>query len=172
MCCKNLLLKIAVLGITFGLGSVAAAFFFEPSGAIGVSPSPSRKSAATAVSGPNDRGTGISGSDYGGGVASDSPHSANSATTTIISGALTITSKPRPTYTDAARNNDTQGSVRLKITFLANGQIGGITVVNGLPDGLTEQAIAAAKQIKFEPKKVNGVPVSVVRVVEYSFTIY
>lgn len=161
MCCKNLLLKITVLAITFGLGSVAATFFFKPSNDLVTGLSQSRKNAVTATA-----------SDYGIGFARDSPYTTDRDTTATDLGALTITSKPSATYTSTARDNNTQGSVRLKVTFLANGQIGGITVVNGLPDGLTEQAIAAAQQIKFEPKKINGVPVSVVRVVDYSFSIY
>lgn len=86
--------------------------------------------------------------------------------------ALNITAKPRANYTDAARQANIQGVVRLKVTFLANGQIGPISAVSGLPNGLTEQAIAAAKAMRFTPKKINGVPVAVARVVEYTFTIY
>jgi len=37
---------------------------------------------------------------------------------------------------------------------------------------LTEKAIEAAKQIRFEPKMINGNPVSVVITREYTFTIY
>lgn len=83
-----------------------------------------------------------------------------------------ILSKPKPDYTGAARENQVQGKIRLRVTFLANGQIGNITPVNNLPDGLTEQAIAAARQIKFEPAKRAGIPTSVTKVVEYTFTIY
>lgn len=83
-----------------------------------------------------------------------------------------IISKPRASYTDAARTNQVTGSVLLKVTLLANGQVGSITPVKRLPHGLTEQAIAAARLIRFEPKKVNGQPVSVVITVDYGFTIY
>jgi TonB family protein len=83
-----------------------------------------------------------------------------------------ITFQPKALYTDAARANNVQGGVRLKITLLANGDIGSVTTVTQLPDGLTEQAIAAAKKIRFEPKRVNGVPVSVLITREYTFTIY
>lgn len=38
--------------------------------------------------------------------------------------------------------------------------------------GLTGQAIDAAKKIRFEPKKVDGVAVTVVIHVEYDFDIY
>ena len=80
--------------------------------------------------------------------------------------------KPKATYTDAARTNNVQGSVTLKITLLASGQVGSITPVTRLPYGLTEQAIAAARQIKFEPKKINGQAVSVTVTFQYGFNIY
>jgi hypothetical protein len=54
----------------------------------------------------------------------------------------------------------------LKVTFLASGQIGSISTIKGLPNGLTEKAIAAARSIKFETGK------TITRSVEYSFTIY
>jgi len=83
-----------------------------------------------------------------------------------------IISKPRPGYTDAARQNQVTGVVRLKVTFLASGAIGSIAPVSGLPYGLTEQAISAARQIKFEPQKKNGSAVAVTKTIEYSFSIY
>lgn len=85
---------------------------------------------------------------------------------------LKIISKPRATYTDAARTNNVQGSVLVKVQLLASGQVGSVTVVRGLPHGLSERAIAAAKQIKFEPKKVNGVPVNTIVTFDYGFSIY
>lgn len=84
-----------------------------------------------------------------------------------------IISKPRANYTDVARqNNFTGGTVTVKVTLLASGQVGSVTPVSGLPYGLTEQAIAAAKSIKFEPAKRDGVPYTVVVPVQYSFTLY
>ncbi|MDQ3799663.1 MAG: energy transducer TonB, partial [Acidobacteriota bacterium] len=83
-----------------------------------------------------------------------------------------IISKPRANYTDAARQNNIQGVVRVRVTFLANGTIGSISPVGGLGFGLTEQAIAAARGIRFEPAKKGGVPYSVTKVVEYTFTLY
>lgn len=83
-----------------------------------------------------------------------------------------IISKPRANYTDAARTNNIQGVVRVRVTFLANGSIGGISPVSNLGYGLTEQALAAARSIRFEPAKKGGVPYSVTKVVEYTFTLY
>ncbi|HEY2867302.1 MAG TPA: energy transducer TonB [Pyrinomonadaceae bacterium] len=92
--------------------------------------------------------------------------------TALVTSPLKVTSKPRAEYTDEARSDEVQGTVRLKITLMADGHVGNITPLNELPDGLTERAIAAARQIKFEPRKVNGVPQSSVVTFEYSFTIY
>jgi TonB family protein len=86
--------------------------------------------------------------------------------------AVFIFSKPRATYTDVARENNVEGTVLLKVTLLASGRVGSITPVRELPFGLTEQAIAAARQIKFKPKTVNGIPVSTIVTIEYGFRIY
>jgi protein TonB len=83
-----------------------------------------------------------------------------------------IISKPKAPYTDAARQNNVQGSVTLKIVFLASGQVGSVTAVTRLPYGLTENAIAAAKQIKFEPAKRDGVPYTTSMTFQYGFNIY
>ena len=85
---------------------------------------------------------------------------------------INIISKPQPRYTDAARTNNITGVVTLKVTFMANGTIGSVVPVSGLPNGLTEQAIAAAKSIRFDPPKRGGVPYSVSKTITYNFTIY
>ncbi len=89
-----------------------------------------------------------------------------------VTAGLKILSKPRPGYTDSARQANIQGTVILRVTFLASGQIGSIAPVKGLPSGLTEQAIAAARRISFEPAKRNGIGQSVTRQIEYTFSIY
>lgn len=85
---------------------------------------------------------------------------------------LRITYKQKAQYTDAARTNGVQGTVTLRVTFLASGGIGSITTVKGLPHGLTEQAIAAARNMKFEPEMAGGVPRTTTRPVSFTFNIY
>ncbi len=85
---------------------------------------------------------------------------------------ISIISKPPPRYTDAARQNNVQGNVTLRVTFNANGTIGAITPVSQLPYGLTEQAISAARRITFQPAMKNGQPQSVTMQVVFNFTIY
>jgi TonB family protein len=83
-----------------------------------------------------------------------------------------LTERPKPSYTDSARTNNVQGTVVLRVVLSADGSVGSISAVRGLPNGLTEQAIAAARRIRFVPAKKDGRPVSVAVTVEYNFSVY
>ena len=85
---------------------------------------------------------------------------------------LYLVSKPQARYTDAARSANTQGTVRLKVTMMANGSVGTITTVNELKNGLTDRAINAARRLVFLPRRVEGKPVNSTITIEYSFSIY
>jgi TonB family protein len=85
---------------------------------------------------------------------------------------ISILSKPKPSYTDNARAAGAQGTVRMLIAFDGNGKIGHILITKRLGFGLDEQALRAARAIKFLPASQDGKPVSVVKTVEYSFGIY
>lgn len=65
-----------------------------------------------------------------------------------------------------------QGTVTLKIQFLATGEIGEVQAVSGLPYGITENAIEAAKKIKFEAAVKGGKKITSVKTVIYNFTLY
>lgn len=112
------------------------------------------------------------GDGLGDGDGDRTPQVAKKVTPVGETKSITITAKPSPRYTDAARQNNIQGTVRLRVTFNANGTVGGVSPVNSLPNGLTEQAIAAAKQIRFQPAMRNGQAISVTKQIEYNFTIY
>ena len=77
----------------------------------------------------------------------------------------------RASYTEDARSAGIGGSVALSIVYGEDGAIRDIKVIRGLPFGLTEQAITAAKRIKFEPATKNGEPVSVRGNLEFTFNI-
>lgn len=64
------------------------------------------------------------------------------------------------------------GTIRLLVHFGADGEVKNVFVLKFLSYGMTQRAVAAAKQIKFEPETRNGVPVAAMRVVEYGFNIY
>jgi TonB family protein len=85
---------------------------------------------------------------------------------------LKITYKQKAQYTDAARTNGVQGTVTLRVTFLSSGGIGSITTIKGLPHGLTEQAIAAARAMRFEPEMIGGQARTTTRPVSFTFNIY
>lgn len=80
--------------------------------------------------------------------------------------------KEKARYTEEARQNKIQGTVTLSGIFTADGRITDIRVVRGLPDGLTEKAIAAALKIRFQPATKDGMPVSVRAYLEFSFALY
>ena len=83
-----------------------------------------------------------------------------------------VLSKPEPTYTEAARKNQITGTVVLRAVFSSGGSVTNIHAVSGLPDGLTERAIAAAKSIRFVPATKDGRPVSMWMELQYNFNLY
>jgi len=107
------------------------------------------------------------GNGNGGGVGAGSTPSP-----TVPSSPLKILAKGPAGYTDMARIYNIQGVVRMRVTFTANGSIGSVVPISFLPFGLTKNAIKAAKAMRFQPRTVNGIPVSVAKIVEYSFSIY
>ena len=83
-----------------------------------------------------------------------------------------VLSKPEPQYTEEARKNQITGTVVLSAVFTSNGEVTQIRAVKTLPYGLTEKAIAAARQIKFVPASKDGHVVSVYIHLEYNFNLY
>jgi TonB family protein len=80
-----------------------------------------------------------------------------------------ITAKPEPGYTQEAKDNHTSGVVRLRAVLCPSGKVFNISVVKGLPDGLTEKAIIAAKGIKFNPAEKDSRKVAQFVTLEYYF---
>jgi TonB family protein len=80
--------------------------------------------------------------------------------------------RPEPGYTEAARQKNVSGTVRLRMLLRADGTAKVLRVVKGLPEGLTEKAVEAAEQVKFKPAERDGRPVSSVSTLEYNFNIY
>jgi len=80
--------------------------------------------------------------------------------------------KPEPAYTEDARINSVTGRVVLRAVFSSTGAVTNITVVSGLPHGLSEKAIGAARQIKFIPAIKDGQFVSQNVQLEYNFHLF
>lgn len=85
---------------------------------------------------------------------------------------IVLAQKPEPVYTEAARQNEVTGTVILKAVFTSAGNVSDIRVVSGLPFGLTEIAVAAARKIKFYPALKDGKRVSTLLQLEYNFDLY
>jgi TonB family protein len=83
----------------------------------------------------------------------------------------TILYREKAHYTDAARYAGIQGTVVLMVVFADDGTLKHIMVIQGLSHGLTDEAIAAARKIKFTPAKGDGNPISVVGGLEFTFNL-
>lgn len=83
-----------------------------------------------------------------------------------------IRSKPNPGYTEEARRRHVSGRVVLSVVLCKTGEVGDIEVIQGLPNGLSEEAIKAARRIKFEPARKDDERVSVRVRVLYEFEVF
>ncbi len=79
---------------------------------------------------------------------------------------MQITKKSSP------RGNGANGVIRARVLFMANGKIGSVILVNSLTKSSNESVLDAAKKIKFKPAMVNGKPISIWKLIEYSFRTY
>lgn len=85
---------------------------------------------------------------------------------------LRLISKSQPKYPDDAKRKGIQGTVSLRVTFLKDGLIGEITVVKGINKEMDENAINAAKLIKFEPLRKAGKFITTTKIITYNFAIF
>ncbi len=85
---------------------------------------------------------------------------------------VVVVTKPVPSYTELARKNAVTGTVVLRAVFTSAGAVNNVHAVVGLPNGLTEKAMKAARQIKFIPAIKDGKFVSQHIQLEYNFNLY
>jgi TonB family protein len=85
---------------------------------------------------------------------------------------IQLKSKPEPLYPGAAKAKQVTGTVILKAVFSSDGKVTNIQVLKGLPYGLTEKAVEAARKIKFIPATKDGKFVSMWMQLEYNFNLY
>jgi TonB family protein len=71
-----------------------------------------------------------------------------------------IVDSPAAIYTDEARINKVKGDVRLRMVLASDGTVRNVFPIKSLSRGLTESAIEAARQIKFQPAIRNNEPAS------------
>ena len=79
------------------------------------------------------------------------------------------TSLPKPDYPMAARAIKADGIVAVQIVIDPAGNVSSASAISGQPL-LRVAAEQAARQAKFEPSRINGVPVSARRLINYNFT--
>jgi protein TonB len=80
-------------------------------------------------------------------------------------------SQPQPRYPEIARRARIQGSVIVEAIIDRNGNVTDVKLRAGLPYGLSEAALAAVKQWKFEPATLNGKKVSVFYTLTVKFAL-
>lgn len=78
---------------------------------------------------------------------------------------------PDPVYPEPARQARIQGVVILQTIIDTLGKVTHVKVLKGLPEGLTESAVEAVTQWKFNPAMLNGEPVAVYYMVTISFSV-
>jgi TonB family protein len=82
-----------------------------------------------------------------------------------------ILTKPRPEYSAEARRLRIEGEVLLELSFGATGETRVLRVVRGLGHGLDENAMAAAREIRFRPAQRDGAAVDSAAVVHIIFQL-
>ena len=82
-----------------------------------------------------------------------------------------ILQKPRPAYTEEARKLQIEGEVVLETIFTALGEVRVIRVLRGLGHGLDENAMAAARSIRFVPAQREGKSVDQAGTVRLTFQL-
>jgi TonB family protein len=92
---------------------------------------------------------------------------AGSAATTPVE----IQFKPKPVYSAEAQRLRIEGEVELEIVFEASGTLRVLRVVRGLGHGLDENAMAAARGIRFRPAQSGGRPIDSTAVVHIVFQL-
>jgi TonB family protein len=83
-----------------------------------------------------------------------------------------IRHRPEPRYPEEARAARLNGTVKLLMVLAADGTVKHILVLQSPHRALTESAIEAARNIRFEPAVKDGRPVSTATSVEYHFQTY
>jgi hypothetical protein len=63
------------------------------------------------------------------------------------------------------------GWVIVAVEFRFDGTIGFVFPIRTLPEGLTEKCIEAARKTKFQPAIKDGKPVTIIKRIEYGFSI-
>jgi TonB family protein len=78
-----------------------------------------------------------------------------------VSRPAAFNSRPSPSLTNEAIAHGVRGQVVLSAVLCSTGRVTDIQILEGLPFGVTERAVEAARQTRFSPAEKGGQPVSV-----------
>jgi len=78
-----------------------------------------------------------------------------------VSRPAVFSSRPSPSLTNEAIAHGVRGQVVLSAILCSTGKVTDIQILEGLPFGVTERAVEAARQTKFSPAEKRGQPVAV-----------
>jgi TonB family protein len=67
--------------------------------------------------------------------------------------------------------NQTMGVVMLRLLVGADGTVKRVVITKGLPDGLDDQALKAAFELKFEPATRDGVAIDYMLSIQVEFNL-
>jgi TonB family protein len=110
--------------------------------------------------------------DFQSAVAIETPKPAGKAAAEEgIQSTITILDKPRPSYTEEARQLKIEGEVSLEMLFAATGKAHVLRVLRGLGHGLDESATRSAEAIRFRPAMRGGTPVDATAVARITFQL-
>ncbi len=84
--------------------------------------------------------------------------------------ALKILEQPKPELPENFGTLDAQGTIILRVEFLADGQVGKISLISNIVAPLDKNAVTAAQKIKFEPEIKDGKPITVVKIIRYVYS--
>ena len=88
-----------------------------------------------------------------------------------LTSSVDILSKPRAAYTAEARALGLEGEVLVEVVFEASATVRVVRLVKGLGHGLDENALAAAREIRFRPARREGVATDATAVVHILFQL-
>jgi TonB family protein len=93
------------------------------------------------------------------------------SSTTPAKAAPKVIFKPRPDYTEEARQLHLEGTVTVKIHVASSGAVSVIGVQAGLGHGLDQSAVRAVQNMRFQPAMQNGQPTDWDGVVSVAFQL-
>src|SRR5215831_1359346 len=76
---------------------------------------------------------------------------------------------PRPNYTEEARKQRVQGVVKARVLVGTDGNVKSVRILSGLSDGLDEEAIRAAYEMRFRAATSSGHPIETWVTLEIEF---